>query len=366
MDTIKIVAVNLYNVSCGLRKPFTSRGVVTSQRHSILVQFIGDNGEMGFGEASPLEGFSPESLKKARHQMSLLAKEWKNRNVPCKGEELVLFLRSAFDRTVNASSVIFAFESAAITMVARFKNVAPCEILHAGSTRSVPSAGLLQGSVSEVVDEARLLKSRGYSVFKLKVGSRNIPLDVQKVEETKLAIGPQGRLRLDADRSWHFDEALLFAQNIGKNQIEFIEDPCLSQDQWNRFVRLSDIPVAADEFLSGTDNLSRKNMETIPYLIIKPTVCGGVIAALQLMKKAAQNGQKVIISSSFESGVGLRMLANLGCLSGQAAGLGTSEWLQQDILSQPLVASGGIITVPALALNVDLFRTDIKASLATF
>jgi L-alanine-DL-glutamate epimerase-like enolase superfamily enzyme len=62
-----------------------------------------------------------------------------------------------------------------------------------------------------MIQETKELLAQGCTVFKIKVGSRNIPLDVKNVQDVRAILGTAGRLRLDANRSWSIKEAVLFA-----------------------------------------------------------------------------------------------------------------------------------------------------------
>src|SRR5665213_2632545 len=81
--------------------------------------------------------------------------------------------------------------------------------------------------------------------------------------------------------------------------------------------------------------------EGVIAYVLKPMVLG-LIPTLDWIEEARLLKRRAIISSSFESPVGFKVLANLACLSGQTAGLGTERWFK-DI--KPIVGEDGIITV---------------------
>ena len=72
----------------------------------------------------------------------------------------------------------------------------------------------------------------------------------------------------------------------------------------------------------------------------------------------------VVVSSVFESGVGMRHLVALAAALGDApAGLDTYRWLAADVLARPLAVGGPTVDVAeALAPNaVDVGRLDALA-----
>lgn len=357
MDSLKIEKVLVYDLSLALKRPFYVHNVAITARDMLIVQVITDKGMIGFGEAAPLPGVSREPLKKARHQLDLLAEDWSGREVPALGPDLIYYCQRALDKNLVCASVKFALESALLMAVSRTLGTAPCNILMNGSAKGVQSAGLLQGSLAETVEQAKAQKAQGISVFKLKVGNRNVALDIRKVEEIKSVIGPSATLRLDANGSWRFDEALLFAQNIGKNQIDYFEEPCAQIEKWEDLYRKTDIPLAADESLSRFDPSDLAGLHGLTCFVVKPTVYGGVTGFWSLHEMAKVHAKRVVVSSAFESGIGTVMLANLAAISGEVAGLGSFGWLAEDALRTPLFTPSGLVTGPRLNLAPeDLFE----------
>jgi O-succinylbenzoate synthase len=58
----------------------------------------------------------------------------------------------------------------------------------------------------------------------------------------------------------------------------------------------------------------------------------GFLGTLDWIQEARSLGKKAIISSTFESMVGLKILANLSLLTEQIPGLGTDRWLKGEHL----------------------------------
>jgi o-succinylbenzoate synthase len=213
----------------------------------------------------------------------------------------------------------------------------------------VATAALLQGTCDEVLIDAKRFSAAGYKIFKLKVGDRNIPLDVKKVQDLRAIIGADSQLRLDGNRIWSLKEALIFAQLTGSRQIEFIEEPLSEMSRIEEFYRATHMPVALDETLGvlrcgitapGRCSPTLANQDAVKAYVIKPMILGGIVAALDWIAEAKSTGKKAIISSAFESPVGLRTLANLASLTGQTAGLGTERWFKG---IEPLINEQGII-----------------------
>ena len=78
--------------------------------------------------------------------------------------------------------------------------------------------------------------------------------------------------------------------------------------------------------------------------VLKPMILG-LIPTLDWIEEAKASKRKAIISSTFESPVGFKVLANLACLSGQIAGLGTERWFKN---LKPMVDEDGLIKKESL------------------
>jgi O-succinylbenzoate synthase len=103
-------------------------------------------------------------------------------------------------------------------------------------------------------------------------------------------------------------------------------------------------------------------------LVVKPSRVGGPVPVAEIARLAAERGVPVVISSLFETGVGLAMglacAADLPDVPGWPAverdhGLATADLLRDDMLVAPLVVKGGRMRAPggpgsgALGVTVD-------------
>ena len=192
--------------------------------------------------------------------------------------------------------------------------------------------------------------------FKLKIGSRNIPLDVQKVHDVRQVLAPAAKLRLDANRAWRLDEAMVFAQNIGKDHIEYIEEPLADPLQLEDFCRRTDMPVALDETLQNQSIEELAGGVGIAYAVARPMTMG-VTDYLKFLDRAAQLGMHVVVASAFESGIGMTMLVNLAALTYPVANLGTANWFEEDLLLRPVIVDAGCVPADRMNLETKFFHS---------
>ena len=66
---LKIAHLHIFEYNLPLVKPFTVHKTTLMSRAGLLVYVVTSDGATGAGEIAPLEGLSPEPLKKALHQI---------------------------------------------------------------------------------------------------------------------------------------------------------------------------------------------------------------------------------------------------------------------------------------------------------
>ncbi len=357
MASIVLQSIHCYKFEVPLAHPFFVRSEEIDRRQGLIVHVISERGDMGFGEISPLPGVSTEPFKKAEHQLQFLLKELRGARVPLELPLLLEWFSKRLLESFVCPSVKFGFESAIVNVAAKVNGKVSCEFLRPGSLRDVQSAGLLQGSLADVVRQARFLHSKGYRTFKLKVGSRNIPLDAQKVEQVRRIIAPDAKLRLDANRGWRLDEARIFVEHIGKDRIEYFEEPLLDPVQLETFVRTTDMPVALDETMQDVPLEDMAGRLGVTHIVARPMQSGGMAGYLDLLERAGHLGLQVVLTSSFESGIGMTVLANLATLTHTVSNLGTANWFDQDVLLRPVVVDAGRIPSDRFVLETKFFHS---------
>ncbi len=322
VPVLTISQVNIRPFALPLVRPFTFDGNTLTERSGYYLECALSNGVRVQGEISPLPGVSAETLKKAKHDLEEYVKFLPDWQIPAEEKALIQEIKKDDRLKACAASVRFGIES---VLFSRFLK----------SSAQVSSAGLLQGSADQVIADAKDLRQQGIRVFKLKVGDRNIALDVKKVQEVRAAIGPEALIRLDGNRVWSMNEAVLFVQMAGLKQIEFIEEPLSDMSKLNEFYESTHMPVALDETLMvarpnvtapGRCMPTLATQEGVKAFVIKPMILGGIVVALDWIGEATSLGKKAIISSAFESPVGLTVLQALAVGTGETPGLGTGRW----------------------------------------
>lgn len=210
-------------------------------------------------------------------------------------------------------------------------------------------------------DRARELvtASGGCRTAKVKVAQRGPdgalePLDaeVARLEAVRDALGPDGRVRVDANGAWDPDEALRRLPHLDRaaGGLEYVEQPCpdVAGLAAVRRGQRGDtaVPVAADESIRrAEDPLAVLRADAADVVVLKVQPLGGVRACLDL---AEQVRLPVVVSSALESSVGIAagvaLAAALPALP-YACGLATVNLFAADVVAAPLVPVDGALPV---------------------
>ena len=227
---------------------------------------------------------------------------------------------------------------------------------------TVPVNATMPAVAAASVDEV-LARYDGCRTVKVKVAEPGQTLadDVARVRAVRAAIGPEGRLRVDANGGWNLDEAEHAVHALADLDLEYVEQPCARVEELvelRRRIRYLGIPVAADESVRKADDPLRVAREgAADVLIVKAQPLGGVRRALEI---AAASGLPAVVSSALDTSIGLGMGLSLAAALPDLdydCGLGTGALLAHDLTHDPLRARGGAITVRRASADPDLLRT---------
>lgn len=239
------------------------------------------------------------------------------------------------------------------------------DLLGTAGRPAVAVNGLITAVTAEAaVREAAVLAAAGYRCLKLKVGhERTLDELVERVAAVRSAIGPEVRLRLDANGAWSEAGAIRALRALGGLELEYVEQPVaarLGLAALGRVRHRSPVPIAADESVTGPPAGARLVAErAVDLLVLKPGRVGGPSPALEIAERAVAQDLGVVVSTMFETGIGLASALHVAAaLPGpdRAHGLGTAELLVSDLLvGGPRVLKGrlAVPTGPGLGVRLD-------------
>ncbi|MGP3534489.1 o-succinylbenzoate synthase [Microbacterium sp. RD1] len=201
---------------------------------------------------------------------------------------------------------------------------------------------------------AVLARFHGCRTAKVKVAERGQSLadDIARVREVRERMGPEGRIRVDANGGWNVDEAEHALHALAPYDLEYAEQPCASIDelaQLRERVAYMGIPIAADESVRKADDPLRvARAGAADLLVVKAQPLGGVRRARDLV---AASGLPAVVSSALDTSVGIAMGVALAAALPELdydCGLGTGSLFVSDVADPPLQPRDGALAVTAV------------------
>jgi O-succinylbenzoate synthase len=172
--------------------------------------------------------------------------------------------------------------------------------------------------------------------------------DLARVEAVRDALGPGGRIRIDANGAWDLDTAVVMIGRLDQEAggLEYAEQPCATVEELAKVRRKVGVPIAADESIRRAEDPFRvARMEAADIAVLKVQPLGGVRASLRI---AEQIALPVVVSSALETSVGLAAGVALAAALPDlpyACGLATLQVLEDDVAADPLVPADGMLPV---------------------
>lgn len=190
--------------------------------------------------------------------------------------------------------------------------------------------------------------SGGCTTAKVKVAEpgQDLGAEQARLEAVRDALGPAGKIRIDANAAWDYEEARrrLPVLDRAAGGLEYAEQPCPQVAELAALRRSTDVPIAADESIRrAADPYAVARAEAADVVVVKVQPLGGVRAALRI---AEDIGLPVVVSSALETSVGiaagLALAAALPSLE-HACGLATVHLFTDDVTDHPLLPVDGAI-----------------------
>jgi len=195
-----------------------------------------------------------------------------------------------------------------------------------------------------------MVVSSGCRTAKVKVAGRRDSMrkDIKRLEAVRDALGPEGRVRIDANGCWDLDAAARHIPILDRaaGGLEYVEQPCSDVHDLAALRKRLSVPIAADESIRLSDDpLAVTRLRAADLAILKAAPLGGVTRALAMAERL---GLPTVVSSSLDTTIGLsegaRLAAALPVL-GRACGLGTIRLLARDVAVPSAVPVNGSLAV---------------------
>lgn len=337
----------------------TSRGTMRQHEVVFLKLYDSESPEIvGVGEVAPLPGLSEEKMEDVMDCLLSISQKISSHKVP--GDANRCFELADLLIPESYSSVVFGLETALLDLHnGGIKKILDTSF-QSGEER-IPINGLIwMNDKPSMLRQAEEKIFGGFDCIKMKVGA----LDFDEELEIISTIRDQyaGILRLDANGAFKNNEVLSKLKRLSEYDIHSIEQPIMprQQEAMQLVCAKSQIPIALDEELIGISGTAQRqelfDYVKPSYIILKPSLHGGLASCMEWIKIANQQGIGYWITSALESNIGLNAITQLcvhvGAIGFQ--GLGTGS-LYANNINSPLVVQDGHIRYDPQIIWGDIF-----------
>lgn len=281
----------------------TSRGVYTTRKIWLLT--VEHDGRTAIGECAPLPQLSCDDIPDYEAVLRRFC-------------DIIEATGSIpYDEMRNYPSMLFGVETA-LAQLSRTDGLLYDTPFSHGE-EGIPINGLVwMGTHDEMLSRLKEKLALGFRCVKLKIGAIDFAKELDLIQHIRKHFSREEvELRVDANGGFTPDVALERLQELARYDIHSIEQPIMAH-QWSEMAQLcqlSPLPIALDEELIGVNSTNEKIrlLDTIKpqYIILKPSLHGGVAGTREWIALANERGIGSWITSALESNIGLNAIAQL-------------------------------------------------------
>ncbi|MEM3730442.1 MAG: dipeptide epimerase [Candidatus Bathyarchaeia archaeon] len=332
-----IKQIEVYPVTLAYHEPFRIAPGASTESHNVIVKIVTDYGVIGWGEASPSQRVTGETVETVIQTIDRIA------------PKLIGMCPLRIEQNIELMDDVVAGNPAAkaaidITLHDILGKTARKELFRLlGGYRTEVLTDITLGikSPKEMARDALKAVKRGFKALKVKVGI-NPQEDVERVKLIRKAVGDNIQIRIDANQGWTPRQAIEALNKMEKYNIQFAEQPVPAENLKGliEVKRNSPIPIMADESVhSPEDALRLIKAEAIDLINIKLMKSGGIHKAKKIAAVAEAAGIQCMIGCMGESEIGIAAGTHL------AAAIKNIQYADLDsdiLLKDKLAKKGGV------------------------
>ncbi len=325
----------------------TSRGILR-EKEIFIIKVENDTGHFGLGESAPLKGLSPDDIPEFESHLAQACANLQKETVDFDSEESIY--EWLFENIpARFPSLRFGMETALLDLrYGAQRCIQPSDF--SANSRGIPINGLIWMGKKEFmrhqIDEKL---EAGFNCIKIKIGALDFDSECALLDYIREYYTPeQISIRVDANGAFTPAEAEEKLRHLAAYGLHSIEQP-IRQGQWEAMRSLcavAPLPIALDEELIGIYSLQEKIQlleKVVPqYIILKPTLLGGLRASKEWITLAEERNIGWWITSALESNIGLNAIAQFTATldSKVHQGLGTGQLYHNNIPSPLTIEQG--------------------------
>lgn len=318
----------------------TSRGILMQKDvFYLLLNDTENSSKKGIGEIAPIPGLSLDAVSGLEDKIKDLVDKI-NKGSRIDENEFVGFPAIKFGyetalKGLNADSSVLLY---------------PTEFTK--GEKGIPINGLIwMGDKEFMLQQIDEKIKAGFTCLKLKIGAIDFEAELEILQTIrKHYSAEQLEIRVDANGAFSPVSASAILEELASLELHSIEQP-IQAGQLEEMKKLCDqtsLPIALDEELIGISSRNEKvkllDQIRPRYIILKPTLIGGIKASEEWISLAEEKGIGWWVTSALESNIGLNAIAQWTATLGtdNFQGLGTGALFTNNIES-PLYVKNGVL-----------------------
>ena len=290
--------VDLVAVDLKLARTFATSRSRTNDSRSYFLKYGG-----AVGEASPVRfyGETPETLEAAWQRLALA--------IPDAPDPRQLW--PTLDRTLGYQFALkCGIDLLAWDRFGQAEGASVRELLEITQSEPVATAFSIGIGPSDVM-QVQVRERHDFAVYKIKVGFDG---DIDAVAAVRQVTDVP--LYVDANGGWSVEEACQKLPLLEKMGVVLCEQPIFSgvRSDWERIRSVTQMPVIVDEYLQRPEDVAHW-AGWVDGINVKLQKCGGITPAWETIRRARDEGLRVMIGCMIESAVGIAAAAQLAPLA---------------------------------------------------
>ncbi len=281
---MKIQQVILHRVRLPLTVPYNVSYFSFDYFEPILVEIIGNDGTLSWGEGH----VQPGSTSETRDGGWDFCKEFAAKIVGLDTSKAKTVIEgSRLTSKVAATGMLTAIE-----MLERHPLLDIAE-----DTRVQILSGFNSLDHTEVPGEVEERLALGFKTFKIKVG-KDVDEDLARVRIIQKAIDGRALMRLDANRGFNQEDGCRFASSLEPEGIMLFEQPC-GREEWDANAAVaaaSTVPIMLDEPITTVEDVERAGtIDNVGYCKIKLKRAGTIEALEAVLTHIHACGMEAVL-----------------------------------------------------------------------
>ncbi|WP_394176999.1 dipeptide epimerase [Thalassotalea litorea] len=312
LDQGRLTKFRLGRLKVPLVTPFKTALRSVDHVDDVVVELELDNGMIGYGSApatAVITGDTHASIMAAIRDFiwpAILGKHIRDLNDICQLIDKAM---------IHNSSAKAAVEIAIYDLWSQSLGLPLYQALGGGISQLHTDITISVNHPDEMVSDAIKAVDLGYDTLKLKVG-KDLQLDIDRIGAVAKAVGPDIRLRLDANQGWSAKQCIqaISAMNRAGIEFELIEQPVAADDisGLKHCTEQLHTPVMADETaFSFAQSLHLMQNQGCDIINIKLMKAGGISKALHIADAATAFRMPCMMGCMLESSIGVAAAAHV-------------------------------------------------------